>query len=277
MGGRVAHYRLLVTDVDGTLLPPDRQVLPSVREAVRLARARGVRVCLATGRMWRSVRPYAEAVAADSPAVLFNGAVVYDFARGQVLERHTLDPHAARAALEVLRDFPDLRPHVFTLEAVYVDRLDAVSRAYQERDGIHAEEVDDLVDRLPPEPVKVLVVGEPRRLSELDSALAVRAPGLRRVFSEPDFLELLPAGVSKATGLRALCRALGVGLGEVVAVGDNPNDLEMVQEAGLGIAVANAHPVLKQAARFVTSSEGGEAIAEVVRRFLLDGLDATGR
>ncbi len=273
----MARYRLLVTDVDGTLLTPDRRVLPSVREALRLARTRGVRVHLATGRMWRSVRPYAEAVDADSPVVLFNGAVVYDFLSDRVLQQHTLDPHAARAALEVLRDFPDLRPHVFTLGEVYVDRLDGASRAYLERDGIQAEEAGDLVSRLPPGAVKVLVVGEPRRLGELDSVLAERAPGLHRVFSERDFLELLPAGVSKATGVRALCRALGVKLEEVVAVGDNPNDLEMVEEAGLGVAVANAHPTLKGVARFVTHSGGGEAIVEVVRRFLLDDTDPKGR
>ncbi len=271
------RYRLLVTDVDGTLLPPDRRVLPSVREAVRLAQARGVRVCLATGRMWRSVRPYVEAVVADSPIVLFDGAVVYDFASGHVLDRHTLDPRAARIALEVLRDFSDLRPHVFTLDAVYVDRMNGASRAYLERDGIQAQEVGDLVGHLPPEPVKILVVGEPRRLVELDRALAQRTHDLHRVFSEPDFLELLPAGVSKATGLRVLCRVLGVAAEEVVAVGDNPNDLEMVREAGLGIAVANAHPALKRAAQFVTRSGGGEAISEVVRRFLLDYPDAKRR
>ncbi len=265
----MGKYRLLVTDVDGTLLPPDRRVLPSVREAVQAARARGIRVCLATGRMWRSVRPYVEAVGADSPVVLFNGAVVYDFSSGRLLEHHTLAPEAARTALQAVAEFPDVRPHVFTLEGVYVDRCDPRSRAYLERDGIGAEEVGDLVAALPHDAVKVLVVGDPDRLVEVDRVLAQGELALRRVFSERDFLELLPAGVSKATGLRAICRALDVALEEVVAVGDNPNDVEMVEEAGLGVAVANAHPVLKEAARYVTRAPGGEAIAEVVERFLL--------
>jgi Cof subfamily protein (haloacid dehalogenase superfamily) len=282
------RYRLLVTDVDGTLLPPDRRVLPAVREALRAVRDRGVRVCLATGRMWRSVRPYVEAVGADSPVVLYNGAVVYDFHADRVLEYHTLDPDGLRAALEVLREFPDVRPHVFAQERVYVDRLDPQSRAYLERDGITAEEVGDLVeacaggatvakthrgglDTVPRDPVKVLVVGDPERLLSLEGELARRAPTVRRVFSERDFLELLPWGVSKGTALRTVCAVLGVPLHEVVAVGDNPNDLEMLQAAGLGVAVGNAHPAVREAAGYVTRAPGGEALVEVAERFLLNG------
>ncbi len=282
------RYRLLVTDVDGTLLPPDRRVLPAVREALRAVRDRGVQVCLATGRMWRSVRPYVEAVEADSPVVLYNGAVVYDFHSGRVLEHHTLDPDGLRAALEVLREFPDVRPHVFAQEAVYVDRLDPQSRAYLERDGITAEEVGDLVeaclgkaavgktgrgglDTLPRDPVKVLVVGDPQRLLALEGELAQRAPKVRRVFSERDFLELLPWGVSKGTALRTVCAALGVRLEEMVAVGDNPNDVEMLQAAGLGVAVANAHPQVREVAGYVTRARWGEALVEVVERFFFNG------
>lgn len=266
----MARYRVLMTDVDGTLLPRDRRVPPSVREPVRRAQDRGARVVLATGRMWRSVRPYVEAVGADSPVVLYNGAVVYDFSSDRVLERRTLDREGLRAALRVVREFPDVRPHLFADERVYVDRQDALSRAYLERDGIVAEEVGDLaefVDALPHEPVKVLVVGEPARLAALDGQLEVWAPAVRRVFSERDFLELLPPGVSKGSALRTVCAALGVRPEEVVAVGDNPNDLEMLQAAGLGVAVAGAHPVLVEVAGYVTRAGPGEAVVEVVDRF----------
>jgi len=273
------RYRLLVTDVDGTLLPADRKLPAAVRQAVRAAQARGVRVCLATGRMWRSVRPYLEAVGADSPVILYNGAVVYDFEADRVVERHTLDPDGVRAALEVLREFPDVRPHLFADDRVYVDRQDAQSRAYLERDGITAEEVGNLLECLPPDPIKVLVVGDPDRLAVLDTELARRAPQVRRVFSERNFLEVLPAGVSKGSALQRVCALLGVPPELVVAVGDNPNDLEMLQVAGLGVAVSNAHPTLRAAAAYVTRAGPGEAIVEVVDRFLLDGQteESTGR
>lgn len=265
------RYRLLVTDVDGTLLPADRRLPPEVREAVRAAQARGVRVCLATGRMWKSVRPYLEAVGADSPVILYNGAVVYDFRAGRVLERHRLDSEAVRAALEVVREFGDVRPHLFADDRVYVDRQDEQSRAYLQRDGITAEEVGDLLAHLPPDPVKVLVVGEPARLAELDRELSHRAPGVRRVFSERNFLEILPEGVSKGTALRTVCAHLGVPPDQVVAVGDNPNDLEMLDVAGLGVAVCGAHPDLRASADYVTRSGAGRAIVEVVERFFLHG------
>jgi Cof subfamily protein (haloacid dehalogenase superfamily) len=264
-------YRLLVTDVDGTLLTPDRRILPSVREAVRAARCCGVRVCLATGRTWSSVHPYAEALDIDPPIILFNGGVVHDFRKGRTLLRQTLDPEHARTVLELLRAFPEVQPHLYVDDRIYVGRMNDLTRTYARKDGVHVEAVGDLMKVLPPDPMKILIVGEPEELARVEATIRRYCPDIHAVFSEATYLEILPAGVSKGSALRVLAQAVGVELQETIAVGDNPNDLEMIQTAGLGVAVANAHPDVKAVAQYVTVRPGGEAIAEVIQRFILNG------
>ncbi len=268
-------YRLLVTDLDGTLLPPDRRIPEEVREAVRAAQARGVRVCLATGRMWPSVRPFAEALGVDPPIILYNGAVVYDFQTNRMLHRRTLDPNHTRTVLALLQEFPEVQPHLFADDRIYVAHRNALTLHYAAKDGVQVEEVGDLLRFVPEEPLKILIVGDPADLARVEGAIRHRAPHLNRVFSEPDYLEILPEGVSKGTALRVLAAAVGVTLAETIAVGDQPNDLEMVRTAGLGVAVASAHPDLRDAARYVTRAGAGEAIVEVVERFILEPEDGS--
>ena len=259
-------YRLLVTDVDGTLLTPDRRIVPSVREAVRAARCCGVRVCLATGRTWSSVQPYAEALDIDPPIILFNGGMVYDFREGRTLLCQALDPEHARTVLDLLQSFPQVQPHLYVDDRIYVGRMNDLTRTYARKDGVQVEAVGDLMKALAPDPMKILIVGEPEELARVRDMIRGRAPEIHVVFSEAHYLEVLPKGASKGSALRVLAQAVGVELQETIAVGDNPNDLEMIQTAGLGVAVANAHPDVKAVAQYVTVRPGGEAIAEVIQR-----------
>src|SRR5574337_901532 len=100
-------YRLLVTYLDRTLVTSTREITPRTLTAVRAAQQRGVRVCLATGRMWSSAEPYARRLWADPPAILYNGGLVYDFSTGMVLYRLPLEYAHARAVLQMLRPRPE--------------------------------------------------------------------------------------------------------------------------------------------------------------------------
>jgi HAD superfamily hydrolase (TIGR01484 family) len=115
-------YELLVLDIDGTLVPEDKVVPPGVVAAIAAARARGVRVCLATGRMWTSARKYIEVVGADPPAILFNGGLLYDFSRDRVIWSHPLALEEARRILPVLLQFQETSPLVFAQGKVFAGR-----------------------------------------------------------------------------------------------------------------------------------------------------------
>lgn len=269
------RYRLIAADVDGTLVDDRRQIPPAVREALADALAAGCRLTLATGRMYPSVLPFAEAVATNAPLILYNGAALVERGTRRVTFRRCLPVADARLALSLLTRFP-LHVNLYAGDGLYIERVTPVAAESMAKDGVQAEAVGDLVAFLKEDPVKVLCIGEAVVLEAFRVAfLAERArrgfpgPPPHLVRSEPTYLEVLPPGVNKGAALAELARQLGIPLEQVVAFGDNLNDLEMVEAAGLGVAVGNAHPDVKARADLVagTNNEGG--MAAVIREVIL--------
>ncbi len=262
-------YRLLVTDLDGTLVTSTREITPRTLAAVRGAQQRGVRVCLATGRMWSSAEPYVRRLGADPPAILYNGGLVYDFSTGTVLYRLPLGYEHARAVLEMLREFPSVLPHLYLDDRVYAAGPSELTEQYRRRNGLQVDLVGDLIAFLRPDPMKILIIGAPNDLHTVLAQIGARALPVHAVFSEPTFLEILPQNSSKGIALEFLAPQLGVALAEVIAVGDNLNDLEMIRTAGLGVAMGNAPAEVKSHADYVTASNNDEGLAIVIERFVL--------
>src|SRR5256886_7238508 len=157
---RTKQFRLLVADIDGTLVTSSREITPRVLDAVRAAQRKRVRVCLATGRIWPSAEPYFRQLGADPPAILYNGGLVYDFRTDTVLRRVPLDYEEARAVVELLREFPIVQPYLYVGDRVYTGRRSQDTQRYQRKDSLKVEEVGDLVAFLPPEPMKIFFQAE---------------------------------------------------------------------------------------------------------------------
>lgn len=260
-----------MADIDGTLLTREREITPGVLAAVSAAQALGVRVCLATGRIWLSARQYFERLGADPPAILYNGGLVYDFRTDTVLRRTHLDYEHARAVLEILREVPEVQPHLYAGDRVYTGRANELTDRYRRKDSIQVEEVGDLVEFLPRDPMKILIIGARPALERAVARIRTIPMPINTVFSEETYLEILPVGSSKGVALEFVAAHLGIPLGEVVAVGDNLNDLEMLRAAGLGVAMGNAPGALKDAADAVTRTNDEEGVRDVIERFVLHG------
>ncbi len=263
-------YRLLVADIDGTLVTSDREITPRVLGAVRSAQRSGVRVCLATGRIWQSAEPYFRRLGADPPAILYNGGMVFDFGTGAVLRRVPLAYEHARAVLKLLREFPEVQPHLYVGDRVYTGRANVDTDRYRRKDSLTVEEVGDLVAFLPPEPMKILIIGARPDLLRVMARIQALPMSINAVFSEETYLEVLPQGSSKGAALEFVARHLQVPLAGAIAVGDNLNDLEMIRAAGLGVAMGNAPAELKAHAGYVTATNDDEGLAEVIHRFILE-------
>ncbi|MBM3471033.1 MAG: HAD family phosphatase [Armatimonadetes bacterium] len=267
------RYRLLVADIDGTLVNASREITPPVRSAVAAAQSRGIRVCLATGRIWPSARQFVEGLGADPPAILYNGGMVYDFARDEIWLRRPLAMDQARDVLRILRRHPSVQPHLYAGDRVYVPAMNALTETYQEKDSLRADPVGDLADWLEADParvpMKILNIGERPALEAVARDLDALPYPVNHVFSEAIYLEVLPPGVDKGTALQAVAARLGVGREEIIAVGDNLNDLAMIEYAGLGVAMANAPETLRARADFVARSNNDHGLQEVIERFVL--------
>jgi Cof subfamily protein (haloacid dehalogenase superfamily) len=267
------RYRLLVTDVDGTLVPESKIVPPAVAEAIGRAQAHGIKVCLATGRPWQAAQPFVDVTRADPPVIIYNGGLVYDFRAGRVLSRTTLDLALARAVLPVLERFPQTSPLMCLGNRVYAERITPQTELYAHRDRpLQIEQTpsfEALLDASDGEgPLKMLIVGDHDVLTLMDQAIGELPMPVNRVFSQKDYLEILPLGVNKGRALAVLAAALKMPLAETVAVGDAHNDLAMIQAAGLGVAVETSPPDIVAAAAWTCPPPERDGLRVVIDRLL---------
>jgi Cof subfamily protein (haloacid dehalogenase superfamily) len=260
--------RLLVLDLDGTVLQPDLGVSPRVVAAVAAVQERGIPVTIATGRMYRSASRHAATLGIRLPIVCYQGAYIRDLPgpNGEpgVLHFHRhLSAAVTRDAIIWAREH-GLDPHVNAGDRLIVQRSEKSEADYEEWAGIGAEFVDDLLAGVPELPTKVLAVGHddlPQRL--LGIAREAFARRAEVTVSHPDYLEWTGPGVHKALGVRWLARSLGIPMRHTMAIGDQYNDLELLAAVGHGVAMGQAPAPVREVARYVTAplSEDGAALA----------------
>jgi Cof subfamily protein (haloacid dehalogenase superfamily) len=264
------RYHLLIADIDGTLVPEDKVVRPGVVAAIKAAQSRGVRVCLATGRQPRSARRFVDAVGADAPTIVYNGGLLYDFRAGRALWTRPLPLADARRVLPVLREFPETSPLVFVFNNVFAERRTPFIDLYARRDALTVELTPNFDQLLTEAPAKFLIIGNRPDLDRLSRALA-DLPGapINQVFSQRDYLEILPPGTNKGVALREMAKVVRIPLQQIVAVGDAMNDLSMLQAAGLGVAVEGSPPELLAAAGETCPRPEEEGVRVLIERLFL--------
>jgi Cof subfamily protein (haloacid dehalogenase superfamily) len=225
-------------------------------------------VIVVTGRMFRAVRPYVEEAGLDDPVICYQGAVVADPVSGEFL-RHVPIPRAV--ALEAMDAVVAAGFHVncYVDDLLYVAEVTPEARAYADFQGLEINEVGPLRDWLHDDPTKLVAVGDPAALDELEAELKPRFRG--RLFvskSLPYFLEFAHPDVSKGAGLQFVAERLGFTPAETVACGDGENDRELLDWAGFRVAVANAHPDILARADLVVPDVEHEGVAALFEAYL---------
>ena len=231
-------------------------------------RAAGAHVIVVTGRMFCAVRPYLEQADLDDPVICYQGAVVADPTTGEFL-RHV--PIPRDRALEALDAVVEAGFHVncYVDDELYVAEITPEARAYADFQHIEIHPVGDLHAWLRTDPTKLVAVGDPDALDDLEAELKPRFEG--RLFvakSLPYFLEFAHPDVSKGSGLQFVADRLGFGPEDTVACGDGENDRELLDWAGFGVAVANAHRDILARARLVVPSVDEEGVAVLFEAYL---------
>lgn len=253
--------RLCYFDVDETLVNPGRNIPKELHDALARCRERGIRLGLATGRKYDSARPYAQAVGADAPLILYNGARIQEPETGEILYDQKLDLPEVVAGLLLVKKH-GLHVNLYLDDVIYIERETAVSRESAEKDGVVQKPVGDLAAFLKAEPTKLLIIGPGEKLMALWAEFDKQLHRSEVVRSEPTYLEILPAGVSKGAALKKVSKITGVPLSDIAAFGDSNNDIEMLRAAGLGVAVGNALDNVKAAADYVAAADNGLGVAE---------------
>ncbi|QKG24536.1 Cof-type HAD-IIB family hydrolase [Actinomadura verrucosospora] len=264
----------IVTDLDGTLVGRDLRIVEANLAALRRFTGAGGSVVVATGRSEESALPYYRELGLATPAILYNGARVVDLSTGAVLYRRCLSA-AAWARLTLLFDrMPDgVWPVAFSGGRAHVLADSPALAEYARRDRITLARIGGWAELPFDEIVKVMLICDrPGLVGAARTVLAGFAAdpvaGVTLVRSEATYLEVLPAGATKGTALRELAGLCGVPMERIAAIGDNPNDLDMIQAAGLGAAVGDGDPAVRAAADVVVADCAAGAVADLVARIM---------
>nr|WP_041484314.1 Cof-type HAD-IIB family hydrolase [Desulfitobacterium metallireducens] len=258
-------------DMDDTLLREDWTISERTVQAIRQAQGKGVYVTIATGRMPASVRPYAQQLELDVPVITYNGAMVQEALSEKVLYRKVIPIETAQNIINWLL-LKEVHFQVYLKDQVFVEEMNEWSRSYERATRVPIIETN-LQERLALEKEgveKILLFGEPEILKGWDDKFNLQYEGkIRTTKSKPNFLELIHSEVSKGVALSSLAKRLGVKQEEVLAVGDSLNDLEMIQYAGMGVAMGNARQEVKEVANVVTSTNQEDGVAKAIERYVL--------
>jgi Cof subfamily protein (haloacid dehalogenase superfamily) len=266
---------LIASDVDGTLLDGDETVSARTRDAVGAAIAAGATFVLATGRPPRWIAPVVDALGFAPMSVCANGAVLYDPAADRIVSARTL-------STDLLAELAEIATRAIPGAGLAVERVgrsahDAATPQFVSSPGYeHAWLNPDntevsLADVLSAPAVKLLIRLAGARSADMAAALAehIGLQGDITYSTDNGLIEIVPLGISKATGIEEVARPLAIAAEDVVAFGDMPNDVPMLAWAGHGVAMGNAHREVLAVADEVTAPNTEDGVARVLERWWL--------
>jgi Cof subfamily protein (haloacid dehalogenase superfamily) len=265
------EIKLVAIDVDGTLLNSEHEMTPRIEKALRAAAEQGVMVVFATGKTRNAVVPHLTKLGIDAPGIYNQGLIAVD-ADGKPIHSQTLEPRIARQVITMAED------RGFSVLAYAGSRILSKTRNRHIEDilaqyhEVIPEVVGALQNILIDTPIqKLLAVGDPHAIKGLRWQLSALVGGHGRLVQAavPEMLEILPPNGSKGAALKVVCKHFKIAPEQVVAIGDAENDIEMIQFAGVGVAMGNADQKTKDAANHVVASNDEDGVAEALERFVL--------
>jgi Cof subfamily protein (haloacid dehalogenase superfamily) len=261
--------RLVAVDLDGTLLNDSKQVTEQTASALACLPDRGVKLIIASARPPRAVRSIYQSLKLDTLQINYNGAMVWDEPKQKAMFHRPIAGKLAKQIIEHARDlFEETIVSCEILDKWYTDRAD---------DGSHTTETGKM---FPPDVIcpihelcrggvtKLMLLGEPRIILRLEDALAEEFEGKVTILkTDRDLIQIMHPQVSKATTLAKVAKFYGIPMEQVMAIGDAPNDVGMLQSAAVGIAMDNAHALVKDVADWIAPSNNDHGVHAALARY----------
>jgi len=267
-----APIKLLAIDLDGTLLCSRKTITPLTLAAMRETLARGVHIVLATARPPRSVRSYYDALTLTTPTINYNGALIWnEITRTPILHTPLAAATAARVIVFARGRFPNILVSIEILDQWYTDHY-SENPEYTTETARHflPDFIGPIAEILTAPITKLMFLGDPAWIDTLSTDLPpLFAADISQTRSDPHLLQIMSPHITKARALQHVAATLGIAAQNVLAMGDAPNDIEMMQWAGLAVAPANAWPETQKVAHAIVPSNDHDGVAHALRKFIL--------
>jgi Cof subfamily protein (haloacid dehalogenase superfamily) len=278
-------FRLVVSDIDGTLLDEQGMLRHQTRQVVQKVQKAGILFALATSRRWTGAEPVAHAMGFPMPLIIYDGIQIRSYPSGEVMSQEALDSVVAgQAALAMANRHltPILQYSDALVERLVVGLLPDEPSHRSTFTGHYLSTFKHQVQEVPLEevahpsvnPLRLVTFGPYDHLVAVTDELAHLECGWQ-ILPEGSYgaaeLTVFAPGVSKGTATLELCRQLSISPEEVVAIGDGPNDLTLLRMAGLGVAMGNASAEVKSVAQAIVPSNQENGVVVALEQFVLSG------
>lgn len=263
---------MIVLDLDDTLLRNDLTISSNTRASILSAQTYGTKVVIATGRPTCACWSIAREIGLEKYGgyiISFNGAVITEAKTGKKLSQISITKEDVHELYKLSKRY---NSYIQTYDDnnIITPKNNSYTKIEQKLTGMNIEEVKDFVSRINCDVIKVILLQEPSILKLISEKIKPHIPqSLNMTFSKPFFLEFINSKVDKAISVNYLANYLNINMKSVIAIGDSYNDISMVKQAGLGVAMANGVDAIKEVADYLTRSNMEDGIAEVIYRYIL--------
>ena len=266
-------YKMIVLDLDGTLMSSKNEILPKTKEALFKAQEQGVMIVLASGRPTYGMVKAAKELRLDEyPGYIlsYNGGRIISVQTNEMIYDDSLTPEICHELYDLSREM-NVNIMAYEDEAIITADDDQYIQKEAHINGMPINRVENFKDSVTFNSVKCLCTAEPEYLAQVEIKMKERlGDRLSITRSLPFFLEFMPQNINKAYSLQELLEHVGLDKSQLIACGDGYNDLPMIEFAGLGVAMGNAVDEVKAAANYVTATNDEDGIAQVIEKFIFN-------
>ena len=259
------NIKLIATDLDGTLLNNDSDISDYNRDVLKHCINNGIELIFASGRPFDGLKRYSKYLDNNNYSIVCNGSVITD-SEGNIVYNEVIKEKDVFYLMDIAKSYDDVYLHVYNGNQYIVSKEDVYFKNYAKKENITDVVIGfDLVDNYSFS--KMLFIGENDVLSNLENYIRDNLD-VHTSFSHRNFLEVLAPGINKGTALKWLCDKKGIDRENIIAFGDNYNDIEMIEFAGVGVAMENAEDILKQRADYVALTNEDDGVGKFLKEII---------
>lgn len=260
----------LAIDLDDTLLNDKNQITKRTANAIAKARRRGIFVVIATGRMYATAKPVAKALnMGDVPMILYSGGSVQRAQSGTKVEEHAIPLDIANSLIKLCKD-NNWYVQAYVNDELLVREYTDKTAEYEADTGARAKVIGNKMDLLAARPIKLLVIEEKSVLEKVAKLInTLYGDTIQAMRSKDHYLEIIIKGVSKGEAMLGIANRLGVTQDHIMAFGNAPNDISMLQESCVAVAMGNADDKVKAMADIIAPSNTEDGVAAIIEEYLL--------
>ena len=269
------NYKLLVVDMDGTIVDAHGKISEADKRAITDAQDKGVRVALSTGRVVDACRKYIAELGLDGVHIFFDGALVYDLSHKETIYSQPIKPETLKVAVRFARQ-NKIYLELYAIDRYFVEEINWADKIHREFFGLHSTvaNFDDIAGRETIFKCELMVHNDEEESKcqlFMDHFKGKLRGSIARTPAFPDvrFVNVVDPLVSKGSALEKLAEHYGLGLDKIMAIGDGTNDIPLLEKAGLKVAMGNARDELKAIADYVTLPVEESGVAAAIQHFLL--------